>query len=216
MALKHYVIPVTPFAQNCSVLWCSASRQAAVVDAGGDIGRIRAWIDSQGLTVEKLLLTHGHIDHAGGAAKLAEELGVEIEGPQRAESFWLDQLPTQGGMFGFPRSEPLTPDRWLEEGDTVTVGEETLQVIHCPGHTPGHVVFYSPAASLLVAGDVLFQGSIGRTDFPMGNHQQLIDAIQQKLFILPDDTTVIPGHGPFTTIGVEKRSNPYAADPRYR
>ncbi|VEB39727.1 hydroxyacylglutathione hydrolase [Chromobacterium violaceum] len=135
MALKYHVIPVTPFAQNCSVLWCDASRKAAVVDAGGDIERIQAWVDGQGLTVEKLLLTHGHIDHAGGAARLAEKLGVPIEGPQRAESFWLDQLPTQGQMFGFPRSEPLTPQRWLEEGDTVTVGQETLDVIHCPGHT---------------------------------------------------------------------------------
>ncbi|OHX13412.1 MBL fold metallo-hydrolase [Chromobacterium sphagni] len=216
MSLKYHVIPVTPFAQNCSVLWCSVSRQAAVIDAGGDIERIRAWVDSQGLTVQKLLLTHGHIDHAGGAARLAEQLGVKIEGPERSESFWLDQLPTQGKMFGFPRSEPLTPDRWLEEGDTVTVGEETLQVIHCPGHTPGHVVFYSAAAGLLVAGDVLFQGSIGRTDFPMGNHQQLVDAIQQKLFMLPDATTVLPGHGPLTTIGAEKRGNPYVANPRYR
>ncbi|AUH52933.1 hypothetical protein CXB49_20150 [Chromobacterium sp. ATCC 53434] len=216
MALKYHVIPVTPFAQNCSVLWCDASGKAAVVDAGGDIGRIQAWISGQGLTVEKLLLTHGHIDHAGGAAALADKLGVEIEGPQRAESFWLDQLPTQGQMFGFPPSPPLTPQRWLEEGDAVTVGDETLDVIHCPGHTPGHVVFHSPAAKVLVAGDVLFQGSIGRTDFPMGNHQQLIDAIQQKLFVLPDDTVVIPGHGPFTTIGAEKRGNPYVADPRYR
>lgn len=216
MSLHFHVIPVTPFAQNCSILWCDASGRAAVVDAGGDIERIVDWISRQNLTVEKLLLTHGHIDHAGGAARLAEQLGVKIEGPQRAESFWLDQLPQQGHMFGFPRSEALTPDRWLEEGDTVSVGEETLNVIHCPGHTPGHVVFHSAGARLLIAGDVLFQGSIGRTDFPMGNHQQLIDAIQQKLFLLPDDTTVVPGHGPLTTIGEEKRSNPYVANPRYR
>ncbi|MDN0081231.1 MBL fold metallo-hydrolase [Crenobacter sp. SG2305] len=216
MSLHYHLIPVTPFAQNCSVLWCDVTHRAAVVDAGGDIARIKAWVDAHGLSVEKLLLTHGHIDHAGGAAALAADLGVPIEGPQSAESFWLDQLPSQGQMFGFPRSEPLTPDRWLEEGDTVSVGDETLSVIHCPGHTPGHVVFYSAAAKLLVAGDVLFQGSIGRTDFPMGNHQQLLDAIRQKLFLLPDDTTVIPGHGPLTTIGAEKRHNPFVADPRYR
>jgi len=216
MSLHYHLIPVTPFAQNCSVLWCDVTRRAAVIDAGGDIARIKGWVEAQGLTIEKLLLTHGHIDHAGGAATLAAELGVQIEGPQLAESFWLDQLPSQGQMFGFPRSEPLTPDRWLEEGDTVSVGNETLAVIHCPGHTPGHVVFYSESAKLLVAGDVLFQGSIGRTDFPMGNHQQLIDAIQQKLFLLPDDITVIPGHGPLTTIGAEKRHNPFVADPRYR
>ncbi|MDF0604609.1 MBL fold metallo-hydrolase [Neisseriaceae bacterium TC5R-5] len=216
MSLKFHVLPVTPFAQNCSILWCTHTHKAAVVDAGGDIEQILAWVQQQGLTVEKLLLTHGHIDHAGGAAALAAQLGVAIEGPQRAESFWLDQLPNQGQMFGFPRSEALTPTRWLEEGDSVTVGEESLQVIHCPGHTPGHVVFYSASAGLLIAGDVLFQGSIGRTDFPMGNHQQLIDAIQQKLFLLPDSTTVLPGHGPLTTIGAEKQSNPYVADPRYR
>nr|WP_199064118.1 MBL fold metallo-hydrolase [Chromobacterium sp. ASV5] len=216
MSLKYHILPVTPFAQNCSVLWCDQSGEAAVVDAGGDIDAIRAWLAGQNLVVAKLLLTHGHIDHAGGAARLAEALGAPIEGPERSESFWLDQLPSQGQMFGFPRSEPLTPDRWLNEGDTVSIGRETLNVIHCPGHTPGHVVFHSPAARLLVAGDVLFQGSIGRTDFPMGNHQQLIDAIQQKLFLLPDDTVVIPGHGPLTTIGEEKRSNPYVANPRYR
>ncbi|OWY41058.1 hypothetical protein CEK28_01965 [Xenophilus sp. AP218F] len=216
MSLKYHILPVTPFAQNCSVLWCDQSGEAAVVDAGGDIDAIRAWLAGQNLVVAKLLLTHGHIDHAGGAARLAEALGAPIEGPERTESFWLDQLPSQGQMFGFPRSEPLTPDRWLNEGDTVSIGRETLNVIHCPGHTPGHVVFHSPAARLLVAGDVLFQGSIGRTDFPMGNHQQLIDAIQQKLFLLPDDTVVIPGHGPLTTIGEEKRSNPYVANPRYR
>ncbi|KJV30014.1 hypothetical protein VI06_09460 [Aquitalea magnusonii] len=216
MSLQYHLIPVTPFAQNCSVLWCDVTREAAIVDAGGDIDRIRAWVAQQGLTVTKLLLTHGHIDHAGGAGELAAQLSVQIEGPEQSESFWLDQLPNQGRMFGFPSSPALTPERWLNEGDTVSIGQETLQVIHCPGHTPGHVVFYSAAAGVLVAGDVLFQGSIGRTDFPMGNHQQLIDAIQQKLFLLPDDTVVIPGHGPLTTIGDEKRHNPFVADARFR
>lgn len=216
MSLQFKVIPVTPFAQNCSVLWCDVTRQAAVVDAGGDIERILTFVQQEGLTVQKLLLTHGHIDHAGGAAELAKQLGVPIEGPQRAESFWLDQLPMQGQMFGFKPSPALTPDRWLEEGDTVSIGNETLSVIHCPGHTPGHVVFYSASAQLLVAGDVLFAGSIGRTDFPMGNHDDLINAIRSKLFLLPEDTTVIPGHGPLTTIGDERASNPFVADARYR
>jgi glyoxylase-like metal-dependent hydrolase (beta-lactamase superfamily II) len=216
MSLQFHLIPVTPFAQNCSVLWCDVTKQAAVVDAGGDIERIEAFIAQKGLTVEKLLLTHGHIDHAGGVAELAKKLGVKIEGPQRAESFWLDQLPQQGQMFGFKQSPALTPDRWLEEGEQVTVGNEVLEVIHCPGHTPGHVVFYSNSAELLVAGDVLFAGSIGRTDFPMGNHQDLVNAIRGKLFKLPDDTTVIPGHGPLTTIGEERRTNPFVSDARYR
>lgn len=215
MALQLHVIPVTPFQQNCSVLWCDASNEAAVVDAGGDIARIRAFIETKGLKVTKLLLTHGHIDHAGGARALADALGVQIEGPQRAESFWLDQLPQQGQMFGFAPSPALTPDRWLEEGDTVQIGNEVLEVLHCPGHTPGHIVFVSRAANLCVVGDVLFQGSIGRTDFPMGNHEQLIAAIRGKLFALPDDMTVVPGHGPFTTIGDERRSNPFVADRRY-
>jgi hydroxyacylglutathione hydrolase len=216
MALHYQIIPVTPFAQNCTVLWCDVSRQAAVIDAGGDLARIIDFVDTQKLRVEKLLLTHGHIDHAGGAAALAQRLGVAIEGPQQEDAFWLDQLPQQGKNFGFAHSDPLTPQRWLVQDDTVTVGQETLRVIHCPGHTPGHVVFYSEAASLLIAGDVLFQGSIGRTDFPRGNHRQLIDAIHNKLFVLPDDTIVLPGHGPLTTLGDEKHSNPFVMLPDYR
>lgn len=215
MSLQLQVVPVTPFQQNCSVIWCDVTLRAAVVDAGGDIARIRAVLEAKGLTVEKLLLTHGHIDHAGAARALADQLAVPIEGPQRAERFWLDQLPDQGRRFGFAHSEPLTPERWLEEGDTVTVGNEVLEVLHCPGHTPGHVVFVSRAANLCIVGDVLFQGSIGRTDFPMGNHEQLIDAIRSKLFALPESMVVVPGHGPFTTIGEERRSNPFVADRRY-
>lgn len=216
MALHFHVIPVTPFAQNCSLLWCDQTQRAAVVDAGGDLDLIEDALATRGLTLEKLLLTHGHIDHAGAAAELAARHGLAIEGPQREDAFWLDQLPEQGAMFGFRPSPALTPDRWLDDGDTVTVGAETLQVLHCPGHTPGHVVFYSPSAALLVAGDVLFQGSIGRTDFPMGNHAQLLAAIHDKLFTLPNATRVITGHGPMTTLGDEKRSNPFLADARYR
>jgi hydroxyacylglutathione hydrolase len=216
MALHYQIIPVTPFAQNCTVLWCDASKRAAIIDAGGDPERIMDFVRSQNLSVEKLLLTHGHIDHAGGAEALAKQLGVEIEGPQQEDAFWLDQLPEQGKSFGFAHSDPLTPQRWLAEGDHVSVGEEQLTVIHCPGHTPGHVVFYSQNAGLLIAGDVLFQGSIGRTDFPRGNHRDLIDAIHNKLFILPDETTVVPGHGGLTTLGEEKRSNPFVMLANYR
>lgn len=216
MALNFHVIPVTPFAQNCSVLWCDVTRRAAVVDAGGDLERIMAFIQQQQLTVEKLLLTHGHIDHAGGAAELALQLQVPIEGPEQQDAFWLDQLPQQGQSFGFACNDALTPTRWLNDGDTVQIGQETLDVIHCPGHTPGHVVFYSASAKLLIAGDVLFQGSIGRTDFPRGNHKDLINAIHNKLFVLPDDTTVIPGHGPFTTLGDEKHNNPFVMNAGYR
>ena len=216
MALHYHLIPVTPFAQNCTVLWCDATREAALVDPGGDTDRLADYLDQQGLTLARILLTHGHIDHAGGAAALALARKVKIEGPQESERFWLDQLPDQGRLFGFPPSAPLTPDRWLAEGDTVGVGAETLSVLHCPGHTPGHVVFHHAPSALLIAGDVLFQGSIGRTDFPMGNHAQLIDAIRRKLFVLPDETTVVPGHGPLTTIGAEKRHNPFVADARYR
>ncbi|WP_028536678.1 MBL fold metallo-hydrolase [Paludibacterium yongneupense] len=216
MSLKFHVIPVTPFAQNCSILWCDQTQRAAVVDAGGDLELIENALATRNLTLEKLLLTHGHIDHAGAAAELAASHAVPIEGPQREDAFWLDQLPQQGTMFGFRQVPALTPDRWLEQGDSVTVGEQTLQVLHCPGHTPGHVVFYSEPAALLIAGDVLFQGSIGRTDFPMGNHAQLLNAIHDKLFTLPNATTVVTGHGPLTTLGDEKRSNPFLADARYR
>ncbi|NDV11337.1 MBL fold metallo-hydrolase [Crenobacter caeni] len=215
MALRYETIPVTPFEQNATLLWCDRTLRAAIVDAGGDAQKLLARVKANGVTVEKLLLTHGHIDHAGATAELAKTLGVPVEGPQEAERFWLDQLPQQGKMFGFAHSDPLTPDRWLAGGDSVTVGDETLAVIHCPGHTPGHVVFYSAAAGLLIAGDVLFAGSIGRTDFPMGNHEALIAAIRGKLFALPDETRVLPGHGPETTIGEERRFNPFVADPRF-
>lgn len=216
MALNYHVIPVTPFAQNCSVLWCDVTRHAAVIDAGGDLQRILDFIEEQQLVVDKLLLTHGHIDHAGGAAALARHLHVSIEGPGEEDAFWLAELGQQAQTFGFPQSESFTPARWLADGDTVTIGNETLQVLHCPGHTPGHVVFYSASAGLLVAGDVLFQGSIGRTDFPRGNHQDLLNSIHNKLFALPDDTTVLPGHGPFTTLGEEKRTNPFVMNAKYR
>ena len=210
--MKVIVIPVTAFEQNCSILICERSSRAAVVDPGGDIERILAAIDEAGVTVEKILVTHGHIDHAGAVAELARRLNLPVEGPQRGDRFWIDRLPEQGRRFGLGKSESFEPDRWLEDGDTVEVGEHTLQVIHAPGHTPGHVVFYSADARLAVVGDVLFRGSIGRTDFPGGNQQELLDSIREKLFPLGDDVGFVPGHGPASTFGDERRHNPFVGD----
>jgi len=206
------VVPVTPFEQNCSIVWCEKTRRAAVVDPGGDLDRIRAAIARLGVTVEKILLTHGHIDHAGATAPLARELGVPIEGPQEEDRFWIAGMPQQSRMFGFPDVEAFEPDRWLHDGDTVTVGEETLQVIHTPGHTPGHVVYFHPAARLAIVGDVLFAGSIGRSDFPKGDQATLVRSIREKLFPLGDDVTFFPGHGPTSTFGEERANNPYVGD----
>ncbi len=210
--LRYKIVPVTPFEQNCSVLWCDVTRKAAVVDPGGDVDRIVAAVQELGLTVEKILLTHGHIDHAGGTAELARRLTIPIEGPENEDSFWINALPEQSKMFGFPQVEAFTPDRWLLDGDTVSVGNEALDVIHCPGHTPGHVVFFSAAARLAAVGDVLFAGSIGRTDFPRGNHAALINSIRHKLWPLGNDVVFIPGHGPMSNFGEERDSNPYVGD----
>ena len=210
--MKVIVIPVTAFEQNCSILICEQSRRAAVVDPGGDIERILAAIDEADVSVEKILLTHGHIDHAGGVAELARRLQLPVEGPHRDDKFWIDQLPEQGSQFGLGQAEVFEPDRWLEDGDTVEVGEHTLQVIHAPGHTPGHVVFYAADARLAVVGDVLFRGSIGRTDFPRGNQRELLDSICKKLFPLGDDIGFLPGHGPASTFGDERRHNPFVRD----
>lgn len=210
--LRYKIVPVTPFEQNCSVLWCDVTRKAAVVDPGGDVDRIVAAVQELGLTVEKILLTHGHIDHAGGTAELARRLTIPIEGPEHEDSFWINALPEQSKMFGFPQVEAFTPDRWLLDGDTVSVGNEVLDVIHCPGHTPGHVVFFSATARLAAVGDVLFAGSIGRTDFPRGNHAALINSIRHKLWPLGNDVVFIPGHGPMSNFGEERDSNPYVGD----
>jgi len=207
--LRYKIIPVTPFEQNCSVLWCDATRKAAVVDPGGDVDRILEGVAQLGVSVEKILLTHGHIDHAGGTAALARQLSVPIEGPEREDSFWIEALPQQSKMFGFPQVEAFTPDRWLVDGDVVDIGQEKLDVLHCPGHTPGHVVFFSAAARLAVVGDVLFAGSIGRTDFPGGNHGDLIAAINTKLLPLGDDVQFISGHGAMSTLGHERLNNPF-------
>ena len=212
--MKYAILPVTPFEQNCSFLLCENSGKLAIVDPGGDIERILAGIEQVGGTPEKILVTHAHIDHAGVVAELAERLSLPIEWPHQEDQFWIDMLPQQSQMFGFPPARTFTPDRWLEDGDTVTVGETELQVLHCPGHTPGHVVFYQPQAKLAVVGDVLFAGSIGRTDFPRGDHEQLVTSIRGKLFPLGEDVAFIPGHGPMSTMGHEQKTNPFVADHR--
>lgn len=210
--MKYTILPVTPFEQNCSLIWDPATRRAAVVDPGGDVADLLTEIAARQLQIEKILLTHGHIDHVGGTAELARRLGVPVEGPQREDAFWLDQLPEQCRMFGFPDTPALRPDRWLEDGDTVTVGDQVLEVVHTPGHTPGHVCFIHRPSQLALVGDVLFAGSIGRTDFPRGNHGALLRAIREKLFPLGDDFAFIPGHGPMSTFGAERHSNPFCAD----
>jgi len=212
MTLKVLLVPVTPFEQNCSILICEETLKAAIVDPGGDLPRILQALSNANVTPEKILLTHGHIDHCAGAPALSKELNIPIEGPHEAERFWLEQLPMQSQRFGFPQAESFEPNRWLVDGDQVTVGNVHLDVKHCPGHTPGHVVFYSANDGLAVVGDVLFAGSIGRTDFPRGNHADLIRAIKEKLFPLGDDIVFVPGHGPTSTFGQERKTNPYVGD----
>ncbi|MEY4699231.1 MAG: hypothetical protein RLZZ619_886 [Pseudomonadota bacterium] len=215
MTLKVLIVPVTPFEQNCSILICEETNRAAIVDPGGDIPKILDALNKSGATPEKILLTHGHIDHCAGAVALAQQLNIEIEGPHKDEAFWLDQLPLQSQRFGFPKADAFTPNKWLDDEDVVTLGNVSLTVKHCPGHTPGHVVFYSPNDHLAIVGDVLFAGSIGRTDFPRGNHADLVGAIRTKLFPLGDDVAFVPGHGPMSTFGDERKNNPYVGDGAY-
>jgi glyoxylase-like metal-dependent hydrolase (beta-lactamase superfamily II) len=210
--MLHYTtIPVTAFQQNCSLVWCDETLQAAVIDPGGDLDQILAEVKQRGLTLTQIWQTHAHIDHAGGTAELAAMLNLSIIGPHPADQFWIDGLAEQSKMFGFPPADAFTPTRWLHDGDTVTVGNCTLNVRHCPGHTPGHVVFHSPEIKRAFVGDVLFAGSIGRTDFPQGDHDTLIASITQRLWPMGDDTVFIPGHGPESTFGRERQSNPYVA-----
>lgn len=210
--MKYQIIPVTPFEQNCTLLWCPETMKGAVVDPGGDLPRILAAAEKLGVTLEKILVTHGHIDHAGAVAEMAEELHIPIEGPQEEDLFWIQGMPQQSKMFGFPNVQSFTPGRWLHGGDTVQVGNLTLEVRHCPGHTPGHVVFFHAPSKLAIVGDVLFAGSIGRTDFPKGDYDTLIRSIKEQLFTLGDEVHFIPGHGPMSTFGEERRFNPYVGE----
>ncbi|EKY3222022.1 MBL fold metallo-hydrolase [Cronobacter dublinensis] len=210
--MNYHIIPVTAFAQNCSLIWCEETRQAALVDPGGDAQRIKEEVAQKGVTLQQILLTHGHLDHVGAAAELAAHYGIPIIGPEKEDEFWLQGLPAQSRMFGLDECQPLTPDRWLNEGDTVSVGNISLAVLHCPGHTPGHIVFFDAQSRLLVSGDVIFKGGVGRSDFPRGDHAQLIDAIKRKLLPLGDDVTFIPGHGPMSTLGNERLHNPFLQD----
>lgn len=210
--MQFTIIPVTPFEQNCTLLWCEHTLDAAVVDPGGDLDRILEVVADAGIHLVKILLTHAHIDHAGGAAELAQRAQLPIEGPQRGDRFWIDQLAQQAQMFGLPQVRGFTPDRWLEDGDEVAIGRVTLKVRHCPGHTPGHVVYFDPGTRLAIVGDVLFQGSVGRTDFPQGDFDALVRSIRERLWPLGDDVRFIPGHGPMSTFGHERRTNPFVGD----
>jgi len=211
MSIAAAIVPVTPFQQNCTLIWDEETKEGVVVDPGGDAERIEEAVRQTGMTVRRILLTHGHLDHAGAAAELAGALGVPIEGPHRADAFLLDGLAQQGAAYGMD-CRAVTPDRWLEEGETVEIAGHDFAVLHCPGHTPGHVVFVSAALGFALVGDVLFQGSVGRTDFPYGDNAALIGAIRGKLFPLGDDIRFICGHGPGSTFGTERRTNPYAGE----
>lgn len=207
-----FVTPVTPLQQNCTTVWCTATKKAAVIDPGASVDAILGEIARRGLTLDRIWITHGHLDHAGAAAEMQEKSGVDIWGPHPDDQFWIDGIPAQGQMYGLPEARSFTPTRWLGDGDTVTLGETKWKVVHCPGHTPGHVVFIHEGARFAQVGDVLFNGSIGRTDFPRSDHQALLDSITKKLWAFGDDITFVPGHGPTSTFGAERRNNPFVSD----
>jgi hydroxyacylglutathione hydrolase len=213
--MKYAIVPVTPYQQNCSILVCEETGKAAVVDPGGEVDRLVAALEELQVTAEKIFLTHGHMDHCGGADELRSRLGVPIEGPHVEDRFWIEQLPNWSEMAGMGKVEAFEPDRWLQQDDSVSFGAQQLSVKHCPGHTPGHIIFFHQQARLAMVGDVLFQGSIGRTDFPRGDHETLIASIVNQLWPLGDDVTFIPGHGPNSTFGQERQHNPFVADKRF-
>jgi glyoxylase-like metal-dependent hydrolase (beta-lactamase superfamily II) len=210
--IQALIAPVTPLQQNCTIVWCARTRQAAVIDPGGEIPRLLAAIADQQLTLTAIWITHAHVDHAGGAAALQAATGVPIIGPHPADQFWIDQIEEAGVRYGLPEARAFTPTRWLDDGDRVSLGETEFEVFHCPGHTPGHVIFFHRQAGFAQVGDVLFQGSIGRTDFPRGDHAQLIASITGKLWPLGDEVRFVPGHGPMSSFGAERRRNPYVSD----
>jgi glyoxylase-like metal-dependent hydrolase (beta-lactamase superfamily II) len=211
--MRYTILPVTPFQQNCTIVWCERTGRGAVVDPGGEVDRIMRTAEEQQVELEKILITHGHLDHAGGAAELSQRLGLPVEGPELGDKYWLDGMAQQCRVFGLAVTmRSFIPDRWLQDGDETTVGEITLQVRHCPGHTPGHVIFFDAAARLALVGDVLFAGSIGRTDFPGGDYDTLIRSIREQLLPLGDDVSFIPGHGPMSTFGAERLNNPFVTD----
>ena len=210
--IRAVIAPVTPLQQNCTIVWCARTKKAAIIDPGGEVARLMGAIEGQGLTLEKIWITHGHLDHAGAAQALKDLTGVPIEGPHPDDAFWIDDIGASGAKWGMPEAKTFTPDRWLGDGDRVTLGETEFEVYHTPGHTPGHVVFFHREARFAQVGDVLFQGSIGRTDFPRGDFKTLIASITEKLWPLGDDVAFVPGHGPMSTFGAERRSNPFVAD----
>ncbi len=207
--MKYRIFPVTHYQQNCSLIWCETTRQAALIDPGGEPERLLQAVEEAGLQLQMVLLTHGHVDHVAAASQIAAQCQVPIIGPHQADAFWLQMLPQHAEQLGFPPTDSFTPTRWLHDGERVTLGELTLEVLHTPGHTPGHVVFYSAQGNTAFVGDVLFQGSIGRSDFPQGDHDTLIHSIKQRLLPLGDEVIVVPGHGPNTTLGEERRHNPF-------
>ncbi|GAA6150953.1 MBL fold metallo-hydrolase [Pseudoteredinibacter isoporae] len=213
--MKFQVIPVTPYQQNCSLLWCEKTMEGVVVDPGGDLDRIKQAVQQLGITLVKIINTHAHLDHVGGVAALAKELELPIEGPHQEDDFWIQSLPNQAQMMGFPPASTFVPNRWLEQGDDIRFGEEVLEVRHCPGHTPGHVIFFHRGTKLAIVGDVLFQGSIGRTDFPRGDFDTLVKSIREQLWTLGDDVSFIPGHGPMSTFGHERKTNPFVSDKNF-
>jgi len=210
--IRALVVPVTPLQQNCTIVWCARTRKAAVIDPGGEVPKLLAVLKQHDLTLEKIWITHGHLDHAGGTADLKAATDVPVEGPHPDDQFWIDDIGISAAKWGMAGARPFTPDRWLFDGDTVTLGLTEFEVFHCPGHTPGHVIFFHRQGRFAQVGDVLFQGSIGRTDFPRGNFQDLIASITGKLWPLGDDVTFVPGHNAVSTFGAERRSNPWVSD----